>query len=160
MHQRVTSSRIRACVLPLALLTAGLFVGLPGFMSVSHAESGLPRSEQPADAHVYFISPQEGESVASPVIVRFGLGGMGVAPAGVEKGGTGHHHLIVDAELPPADLPVPNNEQYRHFGNGQTEVTLDLAPGKHTLQLLLADHLHIPHDPPVVSARISITVKE
>jgi hypothetical protein len=83
---------------------------------------------------------------------------MGVAPAGVEKAGTGHHHLIVDAGLPPLGLPVPANEHYRHFGMGQTEVSLELAPGKHTLQLLLADQNHIPHDPPVVSERITINV--
>lgn len=124
------------------------------------ADSGIPRSDRPDDAQVYFISPTAGASVTSPVIVRFGLNKMGVAPAGVEKEGTGHHHLIVDAELPPADLPVPATEHYRHFGHGQTEVALELEPGEHTLQLMLGDHLHVPHDPPVVSERISITVTE
>ena len=123
-------------------------------------DNGIPRSDRPDEARVYFISPTDGEETQSPVVVRFGLGGMGVAPAGVEKQHTGHHHLIVDAELPPSNLPIPKSENYRHFGGGQTEVSLDLAPGTHTLQLILGDHLHIPHDPPVVSERITITVVE
>jgi hypothetical protein len=139
-----------ACCIVILLFTAGATV----------ADSGIPRSDRPDDAQVYFISPTAGESVTSPVIVRFGLIKMGVAPAGVEKEGTGHHHLIVDAELPPADLPVPASEHYRHFGHGQTEVALELEPGEHTLQLMLGDHLHVPHNPPVVSERISITVTE
>ena len=108
----------------------------------------------------YFISPGNGETLTSPVVVRFGLGGMGVAPAGVEKHGTGHHHLVVDADLPVSNLPIPKNDHYRHFGKGQTEVSLELAPGTHTLQLVLGDHLHMPHDPPVVSERITVTVAE
>ncbi len=145
---------LRLLLLPLAFLISVLLV------TPAPAESGLPRSERPADARVYFITPLDGETVTSPVVVRFGLGGMGVAPAGVEKADTGHHHLVIDAELPPSDLPVPKSDHYRHFGNGQTEVTLDLEPGEHTLQLILGDHLHIPHDPPVVSEKISITVKK
>ncbi|MFK7896047.1 MAG: DUF4399 domain-containing protein [Myxococcota bacterium] len=124
----------------------------------AQAASGIPRSDRPDEAYVYFISPSDGETVTSPVTVRFGLGQMGVAPAGTQKAGTGHHHLIVDAELPPVDLPVPKNANYRHFGAGQTEVALELTPGKHTLQLLLADHIHVPHDPPVVSPQITINV--
>jgi hypothetical protein len=124
------------------------------------ADSGIPRSDRPDGAQVYFITPTDGETLTSPVIVRFGLSKMGVAPAGVDKDGTGHHHLIVDAELPPVDRPVPSTEHYRHFGHGQTEVALELAPGEHTLQLMLGDHLHVPHDPPVVSERISILVTE
>ena len=124
------------------------------------ADSGIPRSGRPDDARVYFITPTAGETVTSPVVVRFGLYEMGVAPAGVVKVGTGHHHLIVDAELPPPDLPIPATDHYRHFGKGQTEVSLELTPGEHTLQLLLADHIHVPHDPPVVSAQITITVKK
>jgi hypothetical protein len=84
---------------------------------------------------------------------------MGVAPAGTHAPNTGHHHLIVDSELPPLDQPVPKDERHIHFGGGQTEVTLDLPPGEHTLQLLMGDHLHVPHNPPVVSERITITVK-
>jgi len=94
------------------------------------------------------------------VTVKFGLKGMGVAPAGVERANTGHHHLLVDIdEVPPAGQPVPADAQHIHFGGGQTETKLELAPGKHTLQLLLGDHLHRPHQPPVLSEKITITVK-
>ncbi|MDJ0955750.1 MAG: DUF4399 domain-containing protein [Arenicellales bacterium] len=113
----------------------------------------------PPDANVYFISPQDGSEVTSPVTVRFGLSGMGIAPAGVEKEKTGHHHLIVNAELPDMNQPIPSNDNYRHFGGGQTEVMLELSPGQHTLQLLLGDLLHIPHNPPIKSEKITITVK-
>ena len=118
------------------------------------------RTPAPPGAVVYFITPADGETVANPVTVRFGLKGMGVAPAGVEKANTGHHHLLIDvADLPPLDEPIPADDQHRHFGGGQTEVTLDLPPGTHTLQLLLGDQNHIPFDPPVVSDQITITVR-
>jgi hypothetical protein len=119
----------------------------------------VPRTPAPADAELYFISPRDGERVASPVTVRFGLQGMGVAPAGVDAPNTGHHHLIIDAALPPLDRPVPADDRHLHFGAGQTEARVELAPGTHTLQLLLGDRNHVPHDPPVVSPRISITVE-
>lgn len=122
------------------------------------AESAIPRTARPDGARVYFITPIAGESLKSPVVVRFGLEGMGVAPAGVAQPNTGHHHLIIDAELPPADLPVPKSDKYLHFGGGQTEISLELAPGRHTLQLLLGDHNHVPHDPPIASERITIEV--
>ncbi len=112
-----------------------------------------------AQAEVYFISPQDGDKVSGEFNVRFGLRGMGVAPAGVEAANTGHHHLLIDTDtLPAMDAPLPKSEKLRHFGGGQTEVTLKLAPGKHTLQLLLGDYSHIPHKPPVVSEKITITV--
>lgn len=114
----------------------------------------------PDGASVYFISPANGDVVTSPVTVKFGLKGMGVAPAGVEKANTGHHHLLIDAAgVPAMDQPVPSDQHHRHFGGGQTEATLELAPGTHTLQLLLGDQLHRPHQPPVMSERITITVK-
>ena len=113
-----------------------------------------------ADTDLYFISPQDGDVVGQKFDIRFGLSGMGVAPAGIEMANTGHHHLLIDLNtLPPTDLPLPKTEQVRHFGGGQTETTLSLEPGEHTLQLLLGDHSHIPHDPPVVSKKITITVK-
>ena len=143
-----------------AFLGLGLLVASTHFGALpAQAAPGIPRTDRPEAAYVYFISPSDGETVTSPVTVRFGLGEMGVAPAGTQKAGTGHHHLIVDAELPPTDLPVPSSENYRHLGAGQTGVSLDLAPGEHTLQLLLGDHLHVPHNPPVVSKRITIRVK-
>lgn len=117
------------------------------------------RTPAPAGAAVYFITPKNGETISGPVTVRFGLRGMGVAPAGVVNATTGHHHLIVDAPLPPPDLPIPNDDHHRHFGGGQTETTLTLAPGKHTLQLLVGDAAHVPHDPPIASEQIAITVQ-
>jgi hypothetical protein len=121
--------------------------------------AGLPRTPAPKDVELYFISPKDGETLSSPVTVRFGLRGMGVAPAGVAMENTGHHHLLVDAPPPPFDQPVPADANHVHFGKGQTEASIALAPGKHTLQLLLADHLHIPHDPPVMSKPTTITVE-
>ena len=119
----------------------------------------LPRSAAPEGARLYFISPLDGETLDNPVTVRFGLAGMGIAPAGTQVAGTGHHHLLIDTELPPLNAPVPADDRHVHFGKGQTEVTIELAPGQHRLQLLLADYLHMPHDPPVVSERITITVR-
>jgi len=117
-------------------------------------------ADSPEGAKVYFISPQNGETVRNPVTVRFGLRGMGVAPAGIEVVNTGHHHLIIDAPLPDLTATIPTDEQHRHFGGGQTETEITLAPGAHTLQLVLGDYLHVPHTPPVVSAQITITVED
>jgi hypothetical protein len=119
----------------------------------------LPRSPAPKEVELYFISPKDGENVAGPVTVRFGLRGMGIAPAGVAIENTGHHHLLIDAQPPAFNMPVPADANHLHFGKGQTEAQVTLAPGKHTLQLLLADHLHIPHDPPVMSKPITVIVK-
>ncbi len=111
-------------------------------------------------AKAYIISPADGATVSSPVTVRFGLSGFGVAPAGVERAKTGHHHLLIDVEeLPDSNGPIPGDEHHRHFGGGQTEVTLDLAPGTHRLQLLLGNHQHVPHNPPVLSEPVTITVE-
>lgn len=142
-------------------LRAGAVVAIAGLLGGSPAagEESITRESAPDGARVYFISPADGDVLASPVTVRFGLAGMGVAPAGVGVPKTGHHHVIVDAELPPFDQPVPSDESHRHFGGGQTEVVLELSPGVHTLQLLLGDRNHVPHAPPVVSDRIAITVK-
>jgi hypothetical protein len=117
------------------------------------------QAPSPAGAEVYIIKPANGARVKSPVTVVFGLKGMGIAPAGVKFDNTGHHHLLIDAEQ-PADLtqPLPATDSIRHFGKGQTEATLDLPPGKHTLQLLFADFTHTPFTPNVVSSRITITV--
>ena len=126
-----------------------------------NAAPTLPRTAAPEGALTYFLSPANGASVTSPVTVRFGLRGMGVAPAGVTTPNTGHHHLLVDvAELPPDNLPIPNDANHRHFGLGQTEAELTLTPGQHTLQLVLGDALHIPHQPPVRSEKITITVTQ
>jgi len=119
----------------------------------------LPRTAAPPEAKVYFISPSDGQVIKGDVTVRFGLVGMGVAPAGTVLEATGHHHLIIDSPLPALDQPLPKDDSHLHFGKGQTEAVVKLAPGKHTLQLILGDANHIPHLPPVVSEKITITVK-
>ncbi len=112
------------------------------------------------DPTLYFITPQDGDVVSGEFTIQFGLRGMGVAPAGVEQEKTGHHHLLIDLDtLPPMDTPLPKSEQVRHFGGGQTETSLSLPPGKHTLQLVLGNYAHIPHEAPVISKKITITVK-
>lgn len=116
-------------------------------------------STVPEEAELYFISPVDGARVENPVVIKFGLKHMGIAPAGTNIQNTGHHHLIVDAELPPFDVPIPNDVQHLHFGKGQTETELMLSPGTHTLQLLLGDFGHVPHQPPVVSEKIRVVVK-
>lgn len=136
-----------------------LSLGLVLAASWALAQGAVPREAAPEGARLYFISPADGDTVKSPVRVRFGLEGMGVAPAGVQKEHTGHHHLIIDAPTPPAGLPVPADDQHFHFGGGQTETEVELTPGKHTLQLVLGDFKHVPHDPPVVSEIITITVE-
>jgi Domain of unknown function (DUF4399) len=118
----------------------------------------------PPGAKVYFLNLKDGDTVSNPVVIRFGLTGMGVAPAGLqgeETAGTGHHHLLVNAELKGNALkePIPADDNHRHFGKGQTEASLTLPAGTHTLQLVFADWTHIPHNPPVMSERIKITVK-
>ena len=117
-------------------------------------------STAPKDAQVYFIQPVDGQAISSPFSVRFGLKGMGVAPAGVKKQNTGHHHLFIDLEhLPDLSKPLPASDYVKHFGGGQTEVILDLPKGEHRLQLLLGDHHHVPHQPPVMSEMITIMVE-
>jgi Domain of unknown function (DUF4399) len=108
---------------------------------------------------LYFIHLKNGDTVASPVTVQFGLKGMGVAPAGIEKAGTGHHHLLVDVAELDVNAGIPVSDNHRHFGAGQTEASIALKPGVHTLQLVLGDQNHIPHHPVVMSDRITITVK-
>jgi hypothetical protein len=131
---------------------------LAGLATVTWAQ--LPRTPSPEGASLYILSPRDGETVSGPLIVRFGLTGMGVAPAGVEIEDTGHHHLLIDmADLPTLDQPLPATDHIKHFGGGQTETAIELTPGQHTLQLLLADMNHVPHEPPVMSERITITVE-
>ena len=129
------------------------------------AEDKIPRQPSPKGAKVMIIFPRDGKTVKGPVRVAFGLKGMGVCPAGLvlpdgkPKENTGHHHLLVDTEKPPSlGLPLVASKTLLHFGGGQTETTLDLPPGKHTLQLVFADYAHIPHNPPVVSKKYTITV--
>jgi hypothetical protein len=135
-------------------------VGTAAFAQAPAQTPAIPTTKAPAGAEVYFITPKDGATVGREVTVRFGLEGMGVAPAGVDKEHTGHHHLLVDAtDLPLAGQPIPKDEHHLHFGGGQTQTVLKLAPGTHTLQLELGDANHVPFDPPVVSRRITIHVK-
>jgi hypothetical protein len=138
---------IRSMLLMMALLLAG-----PALAS--------DRTPAPPGATVYFITPIDGATLTNPITVRFGLKGMGVAPAGIDKPNTGNHHLLIDTpDLPPLDEPIPADDHHRHFGAGQTETTIDLSPGTHILQLMLADQNHLPFDPPIVSERITVTVE-
>jgi hypothetical protein len=141
----------------LVLLAAFAFVPLA--LAQDPTPSAPERTPSPANAEAYIISPLDGATVKSPVIVRFGLKGMGIAPAGVKFENTGHHHLLIDTDA-PADpsLPLPASDRIVHFGKGQTEASVTLTQGKHTLQLLLGDQNHVPHNPPVMSKKITITV--
>lgn len=121
------------------------------------AKSG--RTPGRKDAQLYIGWPNDGMVVAPHFKVWFGLRNFGVAPAGVDRDSTGHHHLLIDTALEHPDEPIPNDKQHLHFGNGQTETYLDLSPGRHTLQLVLADGNHVPHDPPIISKKITITVQ-
>ena len=118
-------------------------------------------SPRPSDAQLYIGWPNDGEIVrATRFRVWFGLRNMGIAPAGIEKANTGHHHLIVDTELPPFDEEIPNDPNHLHFGAGQSEVRLDFPPGEHTLQMLMGDAKHVPHTRPLMSERITIIVPQ
>jgi hypothetical protein len=121
----------------------------------------VAQTPSPPGASVYFINLKDGDTVTSPFKVQFGLVGMGIAPAGVEKPNTGHHHLIIDTTLSDDQLktPIPSDAQHLHFGGGQTEAMVTLPPGTHTLQLVLGDWSHVPHVPPVMSQVIKVTVK-
>ncbi len=141
-----------------SFMVAALALG--SLFAASSAAPAQERTPSAPGAEVYIISPKNGATVQNPVRVQFGLKGMGVAPAGVKFDNTGHHHLLIDTD-PPADqsAPLPATDKIVHFGKGQTETTLTLPPGRHTLQLLFADSSHIPHSPPLLSKKIAITVK-
>ena len=137
-----------------------LLTGLALLSVTAIAAAQLPKQKSAEGASVYLIEPANGATVSSPVTVKFGLKGMGVAPAGVQHANTGHHHLLIDvAQMPDMNGALPATDNIRHFGGGQTEAQLTLPPGQHTLQLVFADYLHIPHDRPLVSEKITITVK-
>ena len=117
-------------------------------------------SHAPEDAQVYIAEPVDGATVPETFTVKFGLSGMDLAPAGIDEPNTGHHHLLIDKEdLPELNVSLPATEQIRHFGKAQTETELTLEPGKHTLRLVLGNYLHVPHDNPVISEPIEITVQ-
>lgn len=133
-----------------------LVVASPGTGALAQAG---PTKSAPGAA-VYFIDLKTGATIPPSTTIHFGLRGMGVTAAGHQKDNSGHHHLLIDTELPPLDKEIPNDANHLHFGAGQTETLLELPPGEHTLQLLLADHKHVPHNPPVMSERIRVTVKD
>ena len=127
--------------------------------TVAVAQAG--ETPAPANAKVYFINLKNGDTVSSPVTIRFGLSGMGIAPAGTQAPDTGHHHLLIDTTLEGDALneAIPMDEHHLHFGKGQTEANVTLPKGSHTLQLVLGDWSHIPHKPPVMSERITVNVE-
>ncbi len=128
--------------------------------SISPVSANELVSHAPNNAKEYIIFPRDGDTLPSTFKIEFGLSGMGVAPAGIDKENTGHHHLLVDLkELPDLSEPLPATEHIRHFGGGQTETTVSLTPGKHSLQLILGNYAHIPYEPPVISEPITVTVK-
>jgi hypothetical protein len=140
---------------PFGFAAVACFVTL---VSGSYVLAQGARTPSPTGAKVYFIEPRDGATVKGPVHVVMGLSGMGIAPAGIDSPDTGHHHIIVDADTPGMMVAIANDDKHRHFGRGQTETNLDLPAGQHTLQLVLGDRNHVPHDPPVTSQKITITV--
>jgi hypothetical protein len=154
--QRVKAREARM-TLKYALLTAVIVLSGAGSCLAQETKS-------PPGAKEYFINLKNGDTVTNPILIQFGLSGMGVAPAGLQgdqTNNTGHHHLLIDTKLEGDELkePIPMDEQHRHFGKGQTEATINLPAGQHTLQLMLGDWTHMPLVPPVMSERITITVK-
>ncbi len=162
----------------LPLLTCGLFLAIAAcggksadepieaakpdagaVVEESAAATTLPRTASVDGANVFFISPADGATVTNPISIEFGISGMDIVKAGNNQPGSGHHHLLIDTGLPDLGLPIPADEHHVHFGDGSTDTEISLPPGEHTLQLLLGDFLHIPHQPPVVSEAVTITVE-
>ncbi len=145
----------------IRLALTSVCLGLWAIAAWATPAIAIEKSPAPENAQVYFITPDNGETLDPTFEVKFGLEGMGVAPAGVDIKNTGHHHLLIDrAELPDLDQSLPaGDDTVRHFGGGQTQTELTLAPGDHTLQLVLGNYAHVPHDQPVVSEPITVTVK-
>ena len=145
--------------LAAAALLATLSAAMVAAQTPTQTQAPTPA---PPGAYVYIGWPNDGQVVVAsgkPIRVWFGLRNMGVAPKGVDYPNTGHHHLLIDTDLPPMDHEIPSDRNHFHFGAGETETMIELPPGRHTLQLLMGDDRHMPHDPPVYSRRISITVR-
>jgi hypothetical protein len=119
----------------------------------------IARSPSTEGASVFFITPEDGATVTNPINIEFGIAGMNVVKAGNNQPHSGHHHLLIDTDLPDLGMPIPADEQHVHFGDGSTSTQISLLPGEHKLQMLLGDYLHIPHNPPLTSAQITITVE-
>ena len=111
-----------------------------------------------ANPKVYFINLEDGDRLESPFLIQFGLSGMGIAPAGTDRANTGHHHLLINVNEIDLSKPIPSSSSHIHFGGGQTESLIDLMPGDYSMQLVLGDMTHTPHNPPIISQRINITV--
>jgi hypothetical protein len=122
-------------------------------------DTAIKRTTSAAGASVFFITPTDGETLANPINIEFGVSGMDVAKAGDDQPNSGHHHLLIDVGLPELELPIPADEHHVHFGDGSTATSITLTPGEHSLQMLLGDYLHIPHNPALTSAQITITVE-
>jgi hypothetical protein len=140
----------------LRFATAAL-IAVPMVFTALPVLAEIERTPSPEGARAYIIEPADGATVPQTFTVKFGLKNMGVAPAGTDKAATGHHHLLIDQELPPFDQPIGGD--IMHFGGGQTETEVTLEPGTHTLQIILGDMKHVPHDPPVYSEQITVTVQ-
>ena len=149
----------------LLAATSALLFACSGGTDNQPAAGQQPAAEQEpvateAVARVFIVSPADGAELSSPVTVVFGIENFGLAPAGTADPSTGHHHLLVDTELPPLDQPIPSDSNHLHFGKAQTETVLELEPGEHTLQLLLGDGNHVPTDPALISTPVTITIIE
>ncbi|WHI47850.1 DUF4399 domain-containing protein [Microbulbifer sp. EKSA008] len=143
-----------------SLLFASALMLSPLLHASEHESKMDMSSKAPADAKVYIISPKDGEKVPQTFTVKFGLSGMGVAPAGTNQENTGHHHLLIDVDdMPDMSKPLPASKNIIHFGGGQTETQVTLPPGKHTLQLVLGNYMHVPHKEPVMSKKITVVVE-
>src|SRR5258707_934835 len=159
MHVRnqVQVGEIRSEIVNFAMTLLIVAAGTCGTAYAQEPRTGGP-TPSPPGATAYFVDLNDGATVPPNLVVHFGLRNMGVAPAGSDRPNSGHHHLMIDAQLPPLDQPIPNDFNHLHFGAGQTEAEVTLQPGPHTLQLLLGDKDHVPHTPPVMSPRIRVMV--
>ncbi|QFT55518.1 DUF4399 domain-containing protein [Microbulbifer sp. THAF38] len=143
-----------------SLLFASALMLSPLLQAAEHGSKTEAAEKAPQQAKLYIISPKDGEKVPQTFTVRFGLSGMGVAPAGVQRDNTGHHHLLIDVDdMPDLSKPLPATDKIIHFGGGQTETQVTLPPGKHTLQLVLGNYMHVPHENPIVSKKITVVVE-
>lgn len=153
-----TITLLAACSKAPEEATPAADAAAPAETQAAPAAAALPRTPAPAGASVFIVSPKDGDTVTSPVKVVFGVTGMGLAPAGEKNDTAGHHHLLIDTDLANPAVPIPADDKHVHFGKAQTEAEVALPPGKHTLQLVLGDYLHIPFDPVIASPKVTVTV--
>jgi len=158
--------KIQTLILSSLILGLGACTDKPAAEPAAAVEPATPaepvtmqRTASAEGARVFFITPADGATVTNPISIEFGVEGMEVVKAGNDQPHSGHHHLLIDTDLPDLALPIPADEHHVHFGDGRTATEISLPPGEHTLQMLLGDHLHIPHDPPLKSEVIRVTVE-